>query len=174
MKLISEPVRKGYSRAVLDGFALVESPYVLCLDSDGQCDPADFVRFWSRREAADVLIGWRVNRQDTLLRRYLSKGFGLVYRALFGVRVHDPSCPFILTSRSIIEEISPHQGVLAQGFWWEFVARVWTGRHSIEEIPVNHRLRAAGQTQVYRLSRMPRIGWTHLAGLVKIWRESHQ
>jgi glycosyltransferase involved in cell wall biosynthesis len=173
MKLISEPVRKGYSRAVLDGFALIEAPYVLCLDSDGQCDPADFANFWPRRDAADVLIGWRVNRQDTWLRRILSRSFGVFYRALFGVSVHDPSCPFILTRRSVIEQISPRQGVLAQGFWWEFVARVWAAKYSIQEIPVNHRVRAAGQTQVYRFSRMPRIGWTHLTGLVKIWREYH-
>ena len=62
IKLISGPERKGYSRAVIDGLKMVEAPYVLCLDSDGQCDPADFAEFWSKRERANVLIGWRVDR----------------------------------------------------------------------------------------------------------------
>src|SRR5437660_124409 len=42
IKLISDPVRKGYSRAVIDGLRASDSEWVACIDSDGQCDPADF------------------------------------------------------------------------------------------------------------------------------------
>ena len=35
MQLIMGPERKGYSKAVMDGMALLEAPYILCLDSDG-------------------------------------------------------------------------------------------------------------------------------------------
>jgi hypothetical protein len=44
---------------------------------------------------------------------------------------------------------------MQQGFWWEFVARVHRGGYRIAELPVHHRLRSAGETQVYRWSRMP-------------------
>ena len=170
MKLISSPERKGYSRAVTDGLKILEAPYVLCLDSDGQCDPADFAEFWSKRERANVLIGWRVDRQDTSLRKLLSGTFKLYYRALFGIPIHDPSCPFVLAPKDIVKRLIPQLGVLSQGFWWEFVARVWSHGYSIEEIPVTHRLRAAGQTQVYRLRKLPGIGWTHVTGLMQIWQ----
>lgn len=168
MKLITGPERKGYSRAVIDGLKILEAPYVLCLDSDGQCDPADFATFWRERAQADVLIGWRVDRQDAKLRKFLSGTFKLYYRILFGITIHDPSCPFVLAPRRVIQELIPELGVLSQGFWWEFVARVWSHGNTLKEIPVTHRLRAAGQTQVYRLRKLPGIGWTHVLGLMQI------
>jgi dolichol-phosphate mannosyltransferase len=171
MQLITGPERKGYSRAVIDGMRMLEAPYVLCLDSDGQCDPADFAAFWSGRENVDVLIGWRVARQDTRLRKLLSGTFKLYYRTLFGVAIHDPSCPFVLAPSNIVKLLIPQLGVLSQGFWWEFMARIWSHGYSIGELPITHRLRAAGQTQVYRLRKLPGIGWTHVLGLVQIWRD---
>ncbi len=171
MQLITGATRKGYSRAVIDGFHLIEAPYVLCLDSDGQCDPRDFAKFWSQRNTADVLIGWRVNRQDTTLRKGLSGLFKVFYKLLFPVPVHDPSCPFILVPNTVVKVVLPRLGVLSVGFWWEFVARVRAAGHSIAEIPVNHRPRAAGKTQVYRYRKMLGIGWSHATGLVRIWME---
>ncbi len=171
MTLITGPERKGYSRAVIDGLKVLEAPYVLCLDSDGQCDPADFARFWSKRNDADVLIGWRVNRQDVRLRKLLSGTFKLYYKSLFNISIHDPSCPFVLAPERIVKQLVPELGVLSQGFWWEFVARVWSHGYSITEMPVTHRLRVAGQTQVYRLRKLPGIGWTHVRGLRLIWQD---
>ena len=46
MTLILSKARKGYSRAVRDGMEVQKAPYLLCLDSDGQCDPKDFLKFW--------------------------------------------------------------------------------------------------------------------------------
>src|SRR5579884_3486839 len=52
--------RKGYSRAVRDGMHMLQADYLLCLDSDGQCDPKDFWKFWRVRADADVVLRWRV------------------------------------------------------------------------------------------------------------------
>ena len=43
--LISDSERKGYSRAVLDGFRATTAEFVGFIDSDGQCDPRDFAAF---------------------------------------------------------------------------------------------------------------------------------
>ena len=69
MKLIIAEGRKGYSQAVIDGYRATDSPYILAIDSDGQCDPKDFWKFWECRDKWDVIIGWRVNRADRPLRR---------------------------------------------------------------------------------------------------------
>lgn len=69
MKLILSKQRKGYSRAVIDGMRVMDAPYLLCLDSDGQCDPKDFWKFWDARTEGAIILGWRVNRADTFLRR---------------------------------------------------------------------------------------------------------
>lgn len=169
--LISEE-RKGYSRAVIDGMKSLEANYLLCLDSDGQCDPADFGKFWETRDCQDVAIGWRGKRADSLLRRVLSRAFYFVYQLFYRLPIHDPSCPFVLAHKHVIESVVSELGEMKQGFWWEFTARVYRRGFSMREIPVNHRGRSAGQTQVYGLSRMPGIGYRHFVALFKIWLQT--
>jgi dolichol-phosphate mannosyltransferase len=174
LKLIMSDERKGYSRAVKDGMEALEADYLLCLDSDGQCDPSDFGKFWAERGRQDVAIGWRVNRSDTPLRKILSRAFYLLYQLFYRVPIHDPSCPFVLARKDVIERVAPSMGEMKEGFWWEFTARVHRCGMSLREFPVNHRSRSAGQTQVYRLSRMPGIGYRHFVALFKVWGQSRR
>jgi dolichol-phosphate mannosyltransferase len=154
-KLLMSAARKGYSRAVRDGMLAMDAPYLLCLDSDGQCDPKGFALFWENRSTADVLIGWRVNRADNWMRKGMSRLFYRFWRALYGCPINDPSCPYMLASLEVVRSLSPQMGAMEQGFWWEFMARVHRLGYSIREFPVNHRDRAAGVTQVYKLKKLP-------------------
>jgi dolichol-phosphate mannosyltransferase len=170
--LISDPVRKGYSRAVIDGLRATEAEWIACIDSDGQCDPADFPRLWAAVAGYDMIIGYRNPRSDTLMRKLMSGAFGFVYRRFFSVRLRDPSCPYILINRLGLNAIlAGNVGILKQGFWWEFVARATALGLCIKEMPVRHRVRSSGTTQVYRLGKIPRIAIEHLAGLRKLRRE---
>ena len=174
LRLNSSDERRGYSRAVRDGMAMMESEFLLCLDSDGQCDPTDFWQFWDARNSADLTLGWRVKRQDPLVRKLCSRFFYLIYQSLFGTPSHDPSCPYLLMSRRLVRQIYPQLGAMEQGFWWEFVARVHKNAFSIREIPVNHRLRASGVTQVYGVKKMPGIFVRHVAALFEIHADSNR
>ena len=164
--------RRGYSRAVRDGMHMLQADYLLCLDSDGQCDARDFRKFWDARKGCDVVLGWRVNRADTLVRRAFSRLFYFLYQLVLHVPVHDPSCPYVLIPRRVALQLVDHLGAMQQGFWWEFVARVHRGGYRITELPVHHRLRSAGETQVYRWSRMPGIFIRHVLAIIRIWRET--
>jgi dolichol-phosphate mannosyltransferase len=166
--------RRGYSRAVRDGMAMMESEFLLCLDSDGQCDPKDFWQFWEARDSADLTMGWRVNRRDPLVRKLCSRFFYLLYQLLFRTPSHDPSCPYLLMSRRMVREIYPQLGAMEQGFWWEFVARAHRNGFSIRELPVNHRVRAAGATRVYGWKKMPGIFARHVAALIEIRADSNR
>jgi glycosyltransferase involved in cell wall biosynthesis len=174
IKLVMSEERKGYSRAVIDGMKSLDADYLLCLDADGQCDPNDFWKFWETRNNQDVAIGWRVDRSDTLLRKALSRAFYFVYQLLYRVPVHDPSCPFVLARRQVIERVVSELGEMKQGFWWEFVARVHRRGFSVGEVPVKHRVRSAGKTQIYRPSRLPGIAYQHLVALFKIWFQTRR
>ena len=172
MNFILSDERKGYSRAVIDGMKALEAPYLLCLDSDGQCDPKDFAKFWRARTSSDLVLGWRVNRADTRLRKLMSRTFYKIYQSLYGVPVHDPSCPYVVVSKKVVDQLVAELGAMQQGFWWEFVARVHRRGFSMQELPVNHRLRSAGTTQVYKLRKLPGIGWRHFLALFKIWSQT--
>jgi glycosyltransferase involved in cell wall biosynthesis len=145
------------------------SPYVLAVDSDGQCDPKDFWPVWELREQFDLIIGWRVNRADPLVRKMMSKSFHLLHRCLFGTWLHDPSCPYVLMNRSIIDTIVPKLGLLCEGYWWEFAAHAMKLGVKIGEVPDHHRLRASGSTVVYKPTCIPGIAWRNGVGLLKIW-----
>lgn len=166
--------RKGYAQAVSEGMQMVEAPWLLCLDSDGQCDPADFRRFWACREGAEVVMGWRVDRRDTVARRAMSRLFFAIYQSVFHVKVHDPSCPFVLVQRETAHWIAAEMGEMKQGFWWEFVARIDRAGHTICELPIRHRLRSAGVTQVYKASKMPGIFARHVAAIFRIDRQTRR
>jgi hypothetical protein len=152
--------------------AMTEAPYLLCLDSDGQCDPRDFASFWAVRDTADVIIGHRVDRADTLLRRTLSRSFYLIYQSVFRTPVHDPSCPYVLFKREYAHQISSELGHMVEGFWWEFVAR--THRHGfvLRELPIHHQLRVEGVTQVFKMRKMPTIFFRHVWAIFTVWQDT--
>jgi dolichol-phosphate mannosyltransferase len=168
IKLMMSEERKGYSKAVKDGMKALDAPYLLCLDSDGQCDPQDFWKFWEIKDAYDVVMGWRTRRADPRLRRVLSRIFYRVYKLFFNVPLHDPSCPFVLAKKSVIECMVDKMDRMQQGFWWEFSAQTFLYQFKIKEIPINHRGRFAGKTQVYHLKKMPGIGLKHFLALFQI------
>jgi glycosyltransferase involved in cell wall biosynthesis len=173
LMLISDPVRKGYSRAVIDGFRGTTSGWVGFIDSDGQCDPADMLRLAALRNGGtDLVMGWRNPRSDPWIRKAMSGAFKTVYHMFFRVSLRDPSCPYLLINRAGLEKIlSGNVGILKQGFWWEFLARAVAANLRIVETPVRHRARAAGVTQVYRPTKIPRIAAEHLFGLYRLRRE---
>jgi glycosyltransferase involved in cell wall biosynthesis len=170
--LLTAPERKGYSRAVVDGLRATDTEWVGFIDSDGQCDPADFASLAARRSQADLVIGYRNPRSDHWVRLAMSGAFGVVYRLLFSIPVKDPSCPYLLVRREALQKIlAGDVGVLKQGFWWEFLARAFANGVRVEEVPVRHRPRASGTTQVYRPTKIPRIATEHLLALFKLRRE---
>ncbi len=171
-KLLLRDARKGYSRAVRDGMLETDAPFLLCLDSDGQCEPKDFRQFWSARNSADVLIGWRVNRADNWMRKAISRTFYLVWKALYRCPINDPSCPYMLARREVILDLANQMGAMDQGYWWEFMARAHRLGYTILEFPVTHRDRTAGETQVYKFSKLPGIGYKHFKALFQILRET--
>jgi glycosyltransferase involved in cell wall biosynthesis len=170
IKLLLSVKRKGYSQAVIDGMKLLQAPYLLCLDSDGQCDPKDFWSLWELKDHFDIVMGWRTDRQDTLRRRFMSRTFYLIYRLLLGVKLHDPSCPFIIAKKEVINQVVDQLGEMREGLWWEFVARTVQRGYKIKEMPVHHRQRISGQTKVYKFGKIISIGITHLRALFRIWR----
>jgi len=160
--------RRGYGKAVIDGIKTSRAEYILHVDSDGQCDPEDFKKFWEERNRADVVIGWRVRRADPFQRKLYSFLFKTVFKALFPVKVHDPSCPFVLYKR---EKILPHLKYLSylkEGFWWGFVGMCYKKKLSVYEIPIHHRQRYSGTTVVYKISKLPKIVISNLIGLFKL------
>lgn len=170
--LLPQAARKGYSQGVLDGIRATSAPLVAFSDSDGQCDPADLATLVNALGDNDMVVGYRFPRDDSAFRRVISRAFRFVYERLFPVRLRDPSCPFLVIRQGAIEKIlRGNPGILRQGFWWEFNARANSAGLRVVQVPVHHRSRLAGKTQVYHLKKLPGIAREHLRGLFTLARE---
>jgi dolichol-phosphate mannosyltransferase len=97
LKVTSRP-NKGHGQSCLEGYRLANSrriPYILQIDSDGQCDPAFFRGFWDKREEFDVIYGSRT-REDGLRRIIASLLLKTMLSGIFGVSCVDPNVPYRL------------------------------------------------------------------------------
>ena len=173
IRLTPSSERKGYSRAVADAYRLARRDVVICCDGDGQYRPDDLPTLCAALLPGSVVAGSRSPRRDPPARLLASWAFGRVYRLVTGVRMKDPSSPFVIAYRDDVLRFLPESPRLPQGFWWEFFARAEAAGLRIVEIPVGHR-RRHGSTRVYRLPRLPRIAFVHLVGLFRIRKELAQ
>jgi glycosyltransferase involved in cell wall biosynthesis len=166
--LASTSARKGYTPAVLDGLRATSRPVVGYIDGDGQCDPAGLCSLVEALDGADLVTGYRSPRVDSAYRRLMSGAFGVLYRALFRVKLKDPSYAYGLIRRPALDRVLAGRiGLLPQGFWWEFNARALAAGVITRQVPMRHRPRPAGSTQIYTLRQIPRVAFEHIVGL---WR----
>lgn len=160
--------RRGYGGAVIDGIKTAKSPYILSIDSDGQCDPKDFKKFWDSREKADIIIGWRTDRADAMQRKLFSFMFKTVFKSLFPTAIHDPSAPFVLYKKKTVLPYLNYYRYLKEGFWWGFVGTAVKKKLTLHELPMNHKKRLNGETVVYKTEKIPSIAFRNLVGLFKL------
>jgi glycosyltransferase involved in cell wall biosynthesis len=94
---------KGYQYAVDKNYS-----YIFQTDSDDQFSPKDFEKFWNRREKlneVDIIMGSRKNRNDPIIRIFLSKiVLRIILKLFFGKNLVDPNIPYRLMSGNFISK----------------------------------------------------------------------
>src|SRR2546421_568298 len=96
VRLINHPVNQGYGAALVSGFEAITKDLVFFMDSDGQFDIADLERFFAFIDEYDAVLGYRIDRQDTWVRKLNAWGWKMLVRLVFGLRVRDIDCAFKL------------------------------------------------------------------------------
>ena len=96
IRLINHPVNKGYGAALVSGFEAVTKELAFFMDSDGQFDIRDLVRFFPLIEEFGAVIGYRIDRQDTWMRKLNAWGWNILVSFIFNVHVRDIDCAFKL------------------------------------------------------------------------------
>jgi glycosyltransferase involved in cell wall biosynthesis len=94
--LINHTVNQGYGAALVSGFEAITKDLVFFMDSDGQFDIADLERFFAFIDEYDAVLGYRIDRQDTWVRKLNAWGWKMLVRLVFGLRVRDIDCAFKL------------------------------------------------------------------------------
>lgn len=141
----------GKAMALTAGFRVSRAPILIMMDADLQDDPDDLPRFVEKiREGFDVVVGWKVKRQDPLNRRLLSKLFNGTVSWLTHVQLHDMNCGFKAYRREVIETVPIY------GDMFRFIPALASAQgFRVGEIPITHHSRKYGRSR-YGLERVLR------------------
>ncbi|HLZ64564.1 MAG TPA: glycosyltransferase family 2 protein [Ktedonosporobacter sp.] len=104
IRLIDHPVNRGYGAALASGFAAVKNELAFFMDSDGQFDISELAGFFPLLKEYDAVLGYRINRQDTWMRKLNAWGWKMLVRLIFRVRVRDIDCAFKLYRSEFFQE----------------------------------------------------------------------
>lgn len=141
----------GQSAALSAGIDRAVGDVVVPMDGDGQNDPADIPVLVDRLEAgdADVVSGWRRDRDDPLSKRIPSR-IQTRLAIWTGPDIHDFGCTLTAYSREAIAEAD------LRGERHRYLpAQLDQLGYEVDEVEVNHRARDSGESH-YGTGRLVR------------------
>jgi dolichol-phosphate mannosyltransferase len=153
LKVVHHPRNLGYGAALRTGFQTAMGQCIFYTDSDNQFDLTELHSFLPLMEDWDAVLGYRLDRKDPFLRRFVSNCYNLLACAAFGMSVRDLNCSFKLFRREVIKSIT----LESDNFFvdTELVARLHGAGWRYTQKGVPHYPRTGGQSTV-RLSDVPR------------------
>jgi glycosyltransferase involved in cell wall biosynthesis len=133
----------GKSAALNTGFRAASGDYVVTIDADLQDDPAEIPNLLRRIETgADLVSGWKANRQDPLSKTLPSRLFNAVTSAATGLKLHDFNCGLKMYRRDVTDALNVygelHRFIPALAAWEGF---------RVDEVAVKHYKRKYGKSK---------------------------
>ena len=126
------------------GIKAAKYDYIVTMDGDCQNDPADIPAMLDYLTAndLDVVSGWRKNRKDTFMKRFISRGANLLRYLLVHDGIHDSGCSLKVYRRECF------QGVNLYGEQHRFIPAILKIKgFTVGEYVVHHRPRTSGKTK---------------------------
>ena len=143
LKVIHHSVNQGYGAALVSGFEAASKDLAFFMDSDGQFDIHDLERFFPLIGAYDAVLGYRVDRQDTWMRKVNAWGWKILVGMVFGVYVRDVDCAFKLYPASFFRDHKLEtRGAMINT---EILYKFTRAGYSYTQVGVRHLPRLGGQ-----------------------------
>jgi glycosyltransferase involved in cell wall biosynthesis len=143
VRLVQHATNRGYGEALRTGFTAAELDYVFFTDADNQFDMNEFPLLLRWANDADVVAGFRRQRQDPLVRRVNAWGWNRLVRMLFYVPVRDIDCAFKLFRREALVDLDiQSRGAMINT---EIMVKLARAGRSVVEVGVTHLPRTAGE-----------------------------
>lgn len=150
VRVIHHEVNMGYGAALQTGFKNATKDLVFYTDGDGQFKIEEITKLLPLIEHYDIVSGYRIKRQDHVIRKLNAFLWGTLVRMMFKINVSDVDSAFKLYKRKIFDEITlTSQGALIDT---EVLAKAKARGYTIAEVGVNHYPRLAGEQTGAKLS----------------------
>ena len=166
VRVVRHPRNLGYGAALRTGFTGARRELVLYMDGDCQFDIRDLRRLLPlMREGVDMVVGYREDRKDRPLRKFVSRVYNVIIRMVFGLRVRDIDCAFKLVRKSVFDTVD----LRSERFLvdTELLVKAKRAGFTIVETPVTHLPRTRGTSSVspsdvFRTLRELSHLWLHI------------
>jgi glycosyltransferase involved in cell wall biosynthesis len=131
----------GQSAAVVAGCRAACGDWIATLDADLQNDPRDLATLWAALPGHDVVLGWRVKREDSWTRRVISRWANHVRNLVLGQSIRDSGCSVRIFPRAVALRLPLFKGA------HRFLGPLFVSAGCrIIEVPVHHRPRPHGRS----------------------------
>ena len=164
VKVVRHQNNKGYGGALKTGFKEARYEWVAFADSDGQFDFGEISNMLRKTEDADLVLGYRLNRADSLIRSVTTFGWKTLARILMGLMVKDYSCGFKLIKKKVFEDVQPLEGE-EKVTQIEMLVKAKRLGYKSAEVGVRHYPRKFGNPTGANLS----VVFKSLLDLFKLW-----
>ena len=168
VKLVSLPRNMGIGRAVRTGIEAASCDWVFYTDCDGQFDLMELGPLWKMRHSADVISGFRRNRQDPLMRLMYSFAYNTLTYILFFGGFRDVDASFKLMRRSIFEDIRILSTSSVADL--EILLLPKLKGYRVVQTPVSHYSRRAGAVSCESY-RKGIFAWVRLGPIFEMFRQ---
>ena len=143
VRLINHPTNQGYGAALVSGFVAATKELTFFMDADGQFDIRDLQRFFPFIDEYNAVIGYRLDRQDSWIRKLNAWGWKRLIGRVLGVHVRDIDCAFkLLHTEFLHQHPLETRGAMINA---ELLYRLTQAGYSYREIGVHHHPRQGGQ-----------------------------
>lgn len=134
----------GQTAAMDAGIKAATKEIIATMDGDRQNDPADIPQMvnYLLENNYDVVSGWRKNRKDTFMKRFISRGANFCRYLLVHDGIHDSGCSLKVYRRECFK------GINLYGEQHRFIPAILKMKgFTVGEVVVNHRARTSGVTK---------------------------
>jgi len=145
IRVIHHRSNKGYGEALKSGFYSAKYEWIVFTDSDGQLDFSEVAKLIEVKNDVDIVVGYRLDRQDSLVRKLFGTGWTMLANLLLGTKVRDVDCAFKLINKKVIETIPRLESTRGGMISPELLGRAIKTGFKIKEVGVHHFSRTKGK-----------------------------
>ncbi|MBU0570213.1 glycosyltransferase family 2 protein, partial [Patescibacteria group bacterium] len=144
IRVINHKDNKGYGEALKSGFYNAKYDWIAMVDADGQFDFGEITKLIEKTKNADVVVGYRMDRKDPMIRRLFGWGWTLLANIILGINVSDVDCSFKLVNKKVIKNIPKLESTRGGMISPELLAKAKKAGFTIDQVGVHHYSRNAG------------------------------
>lgn len=166
LRIISHQTNLGYGITIKDGFMAATGELVFFSDADRQFNLKEIKLLADKLNEFDVVIGYRKNRSDNIIRIINAWAWNKLIQIVFGVKFRDIDCAFKLFKREILKKINV-ETLISTGAMisTEVLVKLEKRGAKIKEIPVSHHPRKSGRAT----GAKPKVILRAFIELYKLW-----